>query len=92
MIEIAREVVTQLGIIAAALVAAWSARGAKNAAQTAQRSGREDHAEQTEQLTRIERQVNEHRRDIGGLREENRQTRREVHDLRNTVTRHLEEE
>lgn len=92
MVEIAVALVTQFGVICAALVAAFAARGAKNAAhgartaaRRAEASGGTDHTEHTNRLDQIARTLGDIVRDMGGLRSEGLQTRAEVHDLRRGV-------
>lgn len=105
MTEIVVAIVTQLGVIAAALVAAFAARGAKQAAhgartaaRRAEATGGADHTEHTNRLDNIARTLGDIVRDMGGLRSEGLQTRAEVHDLRRGVeevrtqlTTHLQE-
>lgn len=105
MVEVVVALVTQVGVICAALVAAFAARGAKHAAtgakhaaKRAEVSGGSDHTEQTNRLDNISRTLGDIVRDVSGLRSEGLQTRAEVHDLRRGVedvrtqlTSHLQE-
>src|SRR5690606_4557729 len=105
MVDVLVALVTQVGVVAAALVAAWSARGAKHAAtgakhaaKRAEVSGGVGHTEQTSRLDSIARTLGDIVRDMSGLRAEGLQTRAEVHDLRRGVeevrkqlTNHLQE-
>lgn len=93
---VAVAIVTQIGTLLVAFVSARSARGAKNAATGAKNAataakvaGQSDHADQTETLELIAATVHDIQRDVGGLRADDRQTRVEIHDLRQKLNRHL---
>lgn len=103
--EVLVAIVTQIGILGAALVAASAARGAKlaafgakDAAKAAEKSGGSDHADQSGQLSAIASAVNDVKRDLSAIRAEALQTREEVHDMRrgvasirHTLNTHLQE-
>lgn len=89
-------VVAQIGTLGVAFVSARSARGAKhaatgakNAATAAKVAGQSDHADQTETLDLIAATVHDIQRDVGGLRADDRQSRVEIHDLRQKLNKHL---
>lgn len=98
MTEITVAIVTQFGVLGAALVAAWAARGAKlaafgarKAAKSAAESGGSDHADQTSRLDAIASTLNDVTHRLTALRSDSVLTRSELHDLRTTLTNHLQE-
>lgn len=89
-------IITQIGTLVGVFVTARSARGAKTAATGAKRAaitakdvGQADHADHTEALAEVVDVVKEIRRDVGGLRSDDREMRRELHDLRQKINRHI---
>lgn len=99
--------ITQAGTLIGIVISARSARGAKNAATgarvaatEAKNAGQSDHADHTEQLAAMNDTLRDIRRDVGGLRQDDRDLRRELHDhdrtlrtelhdLRQKINRHI---
>lgn len=89
-------VITQIGTLIGMVVAARSARGAKSAATGAKHAataakvaGESDHADHSEHLSTISDSLLELRRDVNGLRSDDREMRRELHDHDQTLRAEL---
>lgn len=99
--------ITQIGTLLGVVLSARSSRGAKTAAKSAATAataakvaGQSDHADHSESLNTISETLTELRRDVNGLRSDDREMRRELHDhdqtlraelhgLRTKLNRHL---
>lgn len=92
MIEIIVTLIAQVGAIVVAAVAAYAARGAKRAAKQNRSAGAQEHSQHTDQLRSLEERLDDKldrefatvSRDVGGIRQDLRQTREELNDIRRT--------
>lgn len=89
-------IITQIGTLLGVVLSARSSRGAKKAANGARHaateakvSGQSDHADHSEHLATISDSLLELRRDVNGLRVDDREMRRELHDHDQTLRNEL---